>query len=541
MQKSLGIYVENKLIKYAKVSKEKNELKVESFGVTFFENLGQEIEKIIEETFSFNTPISINLANEKYLYFDVFALLSKKDIAKTVETEFETYCEEKQFNKNAFENRFALIPNLDENEKIKALDIYVNKIDLDKQLEPFSKNKVTRVTPTSIAIASIVNSTPKENQIVINMEENTTITAIVDRQIYDIKTIEKGSEKILQEINKVENSYSKAYEICKNTTIYTADAESVENTEEEQPYLQYIVPQLYKIVQEVKKYVDKKSTKFQTMYLTGTLACINNIDLYFQEFFPNLECKILKPKFLEKKSTKINIKDYIEVNTAIALATNNLGEGIQGLNFKKNNVKDNLSNILTMDVGGKGKKAPSSKKLNLNWDFRDKLTISETWMLRTITTIALLLIIFIVFSKLLSNQMLDKEQEIVGKISQQNSQISAVDADVESLDSKTTKYRALISQLEELSDRISETASRKNSIPNLLNQIMHIIPEKVQITSIKNTTDRHIVIVAQSEEYDQLGYFIAKLKTQEILTDVVSSSGVKSDGVVNVTIEGELP
>ena len=89
MSKSLGIYIENNLIKYAKVSKEHDNIKVEAYGVRAFENLNTEIKKIIEETYSFNTPISVNVSNEKYLYFDIFALLSKKDIQRTTETEFD--------------------------------------------------------------------------------------------------------------------------------------------------------------------------------------------------------------------------------------------------------------------------------------------------------------------------------------------------------------------------------------------------------------------------------------------------------------------
>ena len=72
MQNCLGMYIEENLIKYAKVSKERDEMKLESFGIRFFEDLTGEIEKIIEETYSFNTPLSINLSNEKYLYFDIF-------------------------------------------------------------------------------------------------------------------------------------------------------------------------------------------------------------------------------------------------------------------------------------------------------------------------------------------------------------------------------------------------------------------------------------------------------------------------------------
>ena len=79
MQKCLGIYIETNIIKYAKVSKEHDDVKIESFGVRFFDNnLGSEVRKVIEETFSFNTPISVNISNEKYLYFDVFALLKNQ-------------------------------------------------------------------------------------------------------------------------------------------------------------------------------------------------------------------------------------------------------------------------------------------------------------------------------------------------------------------------------------------------------------------------------------------------------------------------------
>ena len=96
MQNCLGIYIENNLIKYAKVSKDKNNFKVESFGMCFTDNVSETIKKVIEETYSFNTPIAINLTNEKYLYFDIFALLSKTDIQKTVQTEFEAFCDEKK-------------------------------------------------------------------------------------------------------------------------------------------------------------------------------------------------------------------------------------------------------------------------------------------------------------------------------------------------------------------------------------------------------------------------------------------------------------
>ena len=534
MSKSLGIYVENNLIKYAKVSKEHDDVKIESYGVRVFENLNDEIKKIVEETYSFNTPISINLSGEQYLYFDIFALLNRKDINKAVQTEFEMYCEENNYNPNAFETRFALVQNIDDKEKIKAIDVAVNKIELNRQMQAFESYKLLKIIPLPIAISEIAKIDNKENILIVNMEETTTITTIIDKKIYDISTLEEGSKKVLEEINKAENSYAKAYETCKNTTIYTAE---MEETSEEQTYLQHIIPEIYSIREKVQGILLNDSVKFDKIYLTGTLALVNNVDLYFQEVLPNVECEILKPNFIVENSTQINIKDYIEVNSAIALAINALGEGNQALNFKKSNAGEKLLKSLNIDYSKNANKLATKINLNLSGD----LDYTEVWLVRVIVAILLIIIMFSVFSKLLSVQMIEKEKEIEGLIVSQNSEIEKVTADKDSLGSKTTKYKSLIKKLEEADERLSDIASNKNSIPNLLNQVMYVIPESVQLTSIDNTLDRHIVIKAQASEYDQLGYFIAKLKTKKILKNVVSSSGLKSGETITVTIEGELP
>ncbi|MBR0428023.1 MAG: hypothetical protein IJK18_07495 [Clostridia bacterium] len=535
MQNCLGIYFEENLIKYAKVSKERDEMKVESFGIRFFEDLTEEIEKIIEETYSFSTPISINLSNEKYLYFDIFSLLNKKDIEKTIQTEFESFCEEKNYNSNAFENRYALMPNQTDSEKIRALDIFINKIEMNRQKQPFEKYKLTKMMPVSIAIGNIARLNKKENQLIINMEDTTTVTTIYDNQIYNVDVLDIGSKEILENINKIENSYAKAYDICKNTTIYTAE---MEDSVEEQPYLQNIMPTIYKIAEKVQEIVTSSEAKIQTIYLTGNLSVINNIDLYFQEFFTDIECKILKPNIIDEAVTKINIKDYIEVNSAIALATVGLGQGIQELNFQKAKTGDKLSQFLKIEMPN-GKVIGGNTKIDFS--LKGALTTVESWLLRCIIGLLLILIIYTIFSKVLANQMLNKEDEIKRLIAMQNSQISSVNSDETDLNAKTEKYKNLIADLKRINEKLSDAAARRNSIPNLLNQIMYNIPNKVELTSIENTSDKSISITAQSYEYDQLGYFKAVLQTKKILKNVVSTSGVKSGDIITFTIEGELP
>ena len=124
----LGLYIEEHLIKYAKVSKDHDKIKVEAFGIKFYDKIGEAIEQVIQETYSQKTPISINLSEEMYNYFDMFALLTKNDLQKAIKMEFESYCSEKGYNPNVFETRYAIVGNQDEKEKIRVIHVADNKI-----------------------------------------------------------------------------------------------------------------------------------------------------------------------------------------------------------------------------------------------------------------------------------------------------------------------------------------------------------------------------------------------------------------------------
>ena len=87
MASCLGIYIDKNIIKYAKVSKEKEDLKVEAFGIKAYSNLQEAINQIVSETFSFKVPISVNLSEEMYNYFYMSDLLNKKDLDKAINTE----------------------------------------------------------------------------------------------------------------------------------------------------------------------------------------------------------------------------------------------------------------------------------------------------------------------------------------------------------------------------------------------------------------------------------------------------------------------
>lgn len=150
-------------------------------------------------------------------------------------------------------------------------------------------------------------------------------------------------------------------------------------------------------------------------------------------------------------------------------------------------------------------------------------------------------IIYSCFSALLENQINAKEDEANESIASTTRQIQLASTDNEKIKSKTNEYSTMIQNLEDANNQLSERNRTRNAIPNLLNQIMSIIPASVQLTSIENTSDTHIVINAQSNKYEQLGYLVAKMKTDVILTNVISTAGQKDNNVVTIRIEGDLP
>ena len=81
----------------------------------------------------------------------------------------------------------------------------------------------------------------------------------------------------------------------------------------------------------------------------------------------------------------------------------------------------------------------------------------------------------------------------------------------------------------------------KKAVPNLLNRLMYIMPNTVQLTSIQNTNSTHVVIEAQSTKYEQLGYLSSSIRTKEILKNVIATPGQKSNNIITIRIEGDLP
>ena len=192
MASCLGLYIESNVIKYAKVTKDHDLLKVEAFGVKFYEKLGETLNQIVSETFSYNIPISINMSEEIYNYFFMFSLLNKNDLKKAINTEFESYCFDKKLNKNAFETRYALCNVEEDRDKLKVIHVSSNKSSIAKILQTLNEFKVSTITPLGTSITNVASIKPKENIIIVNIEETTTITSVINQKIFNVEKMEEG-------------------------------------------------------------------------------------------------------------------------------------------------------------------------------------------------------------------------------------------------------------------------------------------------------------------------------------------------------------
>jgi len=156
MASCLGLYIEENIIKYAKLSKDKEVIKIDSFGIKFYDRLAEAIEQVISETYSYKTPISINSANEMYNYFHVFNLLTKKDRHSYIKTEFESLCYEKELNVDVFETRYVLVNDLEDKEKIKAIHVSANKADIAKKEQQLEGYHITAESPIGTSIGNLL-------------------------------------------------------------------------------------------------------------------------------------------------------------------------------------------------------------------------------------------------------------------------------------------------------------------------------------------------------------------------------------------------
>ena len=533
MQSSLGIFVGERVIKYAKISKEKNNnFKLDAHGVVFPEgDITDEINKIVIETASTRVPISIKVENEQYSHFDVFGLLDEKALRSAAQSEFEIFCDENDMAYDELASRFYIYSGKEGEERRKVLYVSTNEKKLNEQMKKYAVGDLKCVMPLPLSVMNLLEISSSDRIAIVNIEESTDITIISDGEIFDVQKLDIGLGAILDRINETENSMSESYTAYKNAIISNKDI-PVEG--DENPYVGDIMPILNRIAKDVKSVLDGLLYSVDKVYLTGSGALLNNIDIYFQEMLPNVKCEILKPFLAEAGSLKVSMTDYVEASSPMSLALSQLGVGMfKDLNFR-GKVKIAAAQKAKVSSGGKG---IASTQVDLG----GPLDATEKMLLRGIACVLVAIISYMGYNIALNKEITQKNEAYTLAEKKMNQEIERMDADITVLTGKATQYKQLTESLQEMSRKDVEGEEEKRlKIPDLLWNIMNCIPERANIVSIENDENNHMIINVESMEYDAIGYFKSQLMFEEILTNVKSTAGIKIDGFIQVTIEGDL-
>lgn len=142
----------------------------------------------------------MNLTGEYYDYFDLFALLSEKDLRKSTEIEFEMLCREKNIKKEDMEKRYIFVLDQDQENRMKAINVSIEKNKLEDRKELFQGHGLSAIEPLPICISNLVKTGEVECEVIVNLEEITTLTFIRNGQIDTVKELDSTIFDALKEI-----------------------------------------------------------------------------------------------------------------------------------------------------------------------------------------------------------------------------------------------------------------------------------------------------------------------------------------------------
>lgn len=578
MPSCLGICVGKNLIKYAKMSKEKNStvVSIDAYGVKFYDILSQTLSEIIQETKSSEASVCVSLSSEDYENIEVFKSMKPKDRDALLSSEFASVCASKSANASALDMRYILAQSPDSPDQYKAICVAVSKIELTNLWQALSSTKFESISAIGSTIVNALKDKGLgQNSIVVNIEDDTKVTIIKNGEIFEIIQIPVGMDEVITKLADKFNSYARAYEACKGVDAYAEGDLSFDH--EMQSIRDALMPTLYDLKQRLMISLQPYLDDVQDVYFTGTGIIVNNIDLYLQEAFPGKHCEILTPYFVNKERN--NIKDVLEVNSALATASYGLngidktidflasGTYLRGEAKKKQfNPKEIVGNVKNFfeEANKKMLRPVKSKKRKNAVAFDDEVEnleqlggageysaptfeeeveyydpISE-WLTRVAVSLFVAWVAYTGFSGYVEGRIDDRLVDVNYNILKTEKEIENVEKDKNTIQVRSNEYSEKTVKLQRILDSIKLQQERSFDVPNFLSQLMFIIPTDVKVTSVQIGTDDTVILEAQSGKYAQLGYFVSRLKLAGVLEDV-EMEVVNMSSTIQIKVNGVLP
>lgn len=165
----------------------------------------------------------------------------------------------------------------------------------------------------------------------------------------------------------------------------------------------------------------------------------------------------------------------------------------------------------------------------------------DSWIIRLAIFCFSVLIIYFGVTYYTTKELDTKIKAANSTITKVEAEISKAKSDAEYIKTKTAEYTTKIEKLQEVMEEIATEKRKSNfDIPNFMSQVMFIIPQGVYITNINIDEMGEVEIYAVSSQYAQLGYFVSRLKIENVLLDVdMEVLGMEEN--ISIKVGGRLP
>lgn len=571
MNGCLGIYLGEKIIKYAKVVMDsQNRIDIKKTGVKFVErDKFETVRAILEEINQENYPVSVNLLTETYDNLKLINKLSKSDLAKVINIEYEDICERKGITPENFEKKYYISPNENkEDETINVLMVREKKETLNLIKKSLPGVQLSGLIPQRLTVKNLVQPS-EQNYILLNFEEQTQVITVVKGQIKKSSFITIGVANVLEALAQNLNSYSKAYEVCKAMNVYGENTGNipVECERIAEPIIQEIIHRVETNIIDVKNDINK-------IYITGTGTMFTNLDLLFKEYF-GIDTVLLKPWFIDLKAYENNLSDILEVNSAISLAYETLMPTYGSLNFaKEDDVKKKFLSMFSLKPKSKAKEtkeeAPKIAEVNMTEEEKELALTRENLnkdivkskekkkikigtpnftkvngiLINLDIILSCALVTYILIGYFFDMQILANKEEFSDKSNEINQLTSSIQGDLDYLNGQKKQYEDVNKYVEEVVEKIHNKEIGKlttYNVAHFMQSVMTTIPGNVKVVKISSNDAKHVTMIMTSTTYNELGYFVSKLKLEGTLNNIKINKVQHGTEEIQIEIGGDLP
>lgn len=549
MSSCLGIYIGEKVVKYAKLTREENSSRIKAITYGTKIHLGNKsdiISNIVTATGSEGVPVCINSEGERIHKTEVLRIISKNDLESLVDLEVVDFTGNEDKNERSYVYKYVLLDSLVSRDNYTANIVIQDRPEVDKYLSDENTSVVSMYSLPYV----LDEIAPKEvsNYLIIDMNENTDLIFVSDGKLLDVINMDLGMKKIMDTFPEMLGSYQKAYDTCKTINVFS-DESNVNNPELER----VIEPVLQDALNRIQNKIRELNLKIDRIYLSGTITLFINSDMLFEQYFDTPTEK-LRPYFIDSKDSNNNMSEVTEANEAFALAYEGLMVERPELDFLRQNKK--FGNIFAkigkikstgakiVNENNKGPKLKVNRNENV---FIGNINLEKVKSILIFANVIMftLLLVYSVFGGIYNAQMNKQIENVVEEKAKVTENTVKVNSDITYINSNKEKYSNYVSYVDETIRKINKGEIGKYSTYNValfMLKISKYIPDGVLLKSIKSDSSKHVTIIASSNSYAQLGYFISQLKLEGILEpSSVRTTAVAHDATITVTIGGDLP